>query len=258
MVHLQGPHAGETLATEMLTIIEEFGIQPHLGYFQSDNATSNDTCISTILSRIRVSQPAEAKKQRRLRCLGHIVNLIAKTFLAEASKLEEGENKAGPIKKLHNIVHYIRRSPQRRDAFVKTSEFRRAEGVDETRLASLQLVADNDTRWNSTFMMVARAIRLRSSIELYCAQSLMNEKDGIKDILTAEDWHTLEEVEKILQPFEEITKLFEGNGATLQWCCQRAVFPSQQSGKPYGDATAANAISTTSTTPTTSLTFGGM
>ena len=36
-------------------------------------------------------------------------------------------------------------------------------------LAHLQLVPDNDIRWNSTYFMVKRAVKLRESVDLYCA-----------------------------------------------------------------------------------------
>ena len=233
MVHLRGSHSGDTLATEILTVVEDFEIQPNLGYFQSDNASSNDTCITAILSRIQpnlVSQPRflEEKKQRRLRCLGHIVNLVAKAFIAEADNTEwQEEEKPGLIKRLHNIVHYVRRSPQRREAFVKAAEFKQASRTAVDKFTSfltttaddpvnLQLVADNDTRWNSVYLMIKRAVRLRESVDFYCTQTVA-EKDGIphKDMLTVDDWRTLGELQTVLKPFATVTKVFEGNGPTL-------------------------------------------
>lgn len=75
---------------------------------------------------------------RRVRCLGHILNLVARAFLDGENKetinrLAEGsaerlsaeqERKlliawceTGPVGKLHYLVHFARRTPQRRDAF---------------------------------------------------------------------------------------------------------------------------------------------
>ena len=58
--------------------------------------------------------------ERRLHCMGHI-NLVVKALLFRREKLalettvEEltAWRKLGPIGKLHNLVHYIRASPQR-------------------------------------------------------------------------------------------------------------------------------------------------
>lgn len=206
IVQLQGSHSGEAQATKILSIIRDFEIQP-VGHFQSDNASSNDTCIAAILTHIEPTLAtsrslAQEKKRRRIRCIGHIVNLAAKAFLEASNKeWKEGDTHA-PVGKLHHIVHYIRRSPQRRDTFVKVTQFKQASattvGDFNTLLdpeASLQLVADNETRWNSVFLMIERAIRLRESVDLYYIQSVA-EKDGLsqEDILTAEDWVILIEI----------------------------------------------------------------
>ena len=238
MVQLKSSHTGEAQATEILAIIKDFGIQPSVGYFQCDNISSNDTCIATLLGHFppNLTSPDVLgdKKERRLRCLGHIINLVAKAFIAQANTRgwQEEDDKPGLIKRLHNIVHFIRRSPRRREAFARVMEFRQtpATEVDKFNLfltgsddptpddpaPSLQLVADNETRWNSTYFMVERAIKLRESIDLYYVHSVA-EKDGIsaKDILKDNDWETLVELQAVLRPFALVTKRFEGNGPTL-------------------------------------------
>jgi hypothetical protein len=78
------------------------------------------------------------KKQRvrrRLRCFGHIVNLCAQAFImgkdadsvckdlesayreGDLSRIGELWKRRGAIGKLHNVVRYIRASPQRRQFF---------------------------------------------------------------------------------------------------------------------------------------------
>src|SRR4029077_9075026 len=79
-------------------------------------------------------------KQRHLRCFCHIINLAAKAFLfgkdpdafeteansciqlRQAEKELEIWRKLGPIGKLHNVVTYIRRTPQRREDFLKLAK----------------------------------------------------------------------------------------------------------------------------------------
>ena len=73
----------------------------------------------------------------QIRCIGHIINLCAQAFIIgkDAEKvckdletaLRDGEykkigdlwRKRGSIGRLHNIIHYIRASPQRRNRFAK-------------------------------------------------------------------------------------------------------------------------------------------
>jgi hypothetical protein len=130
-----GTHSGENIARLVTAVIEEdYQLTDRIGYFMLDNITSNDICVREILAKLR---PNLDYKNRRLRCFGHIINLAVKAFLfgkdpeafeIEAdiySKLEREEKelevwrKLGPIGKLHNVVTYIRKTPQRREAFLK-------------------------------------------------------------------------------------------------------------------------------------------
>ena len=75
--------------------------------------------------------------RRRIRCMGHIINLCAQTFIIgkdaenvckeletalredDVKKIRELWRKRGSIGRLHNIIRYIRASPQRRNRFAK-------------------------------------------------------------------------------------------------------------------------------------------
>ncbi|CZR49924.1 uncharacterized protein FPRO_16129 [Fusarium proliferatum ET1] len=66
-----------------------------------------------------------------------------------------------PVGKLHNIVKFIRASPQRSEAF--KAHAKEQEEVDTYKLteestAELEVIQNNATRWNSTFMMIERAL----------------------------------------------------------------------------------------------------
>ena len=83
---------------------------------------------------------SESDEERRLRCCGYIINLTAKAFLlgtdpedfedeinlAEQATIRDELNlpreqakwrSRGPVGKFHNIVAYIRATPQRRQEF---------------------------------------------------------------------------------------------------------------------------------------------
>jgi hypothetical protein len=137
---VQGTHSGENIADAILKVTQEFKIADKIGYFQANNAGNNDTCIRTILNAI---SPDSDPSHCRMRCYGHVINLAAKAFLfgddpvafeleienAEKLKLEirhEQEllmlwRKRGSVGKLHNLILWIRRSPQRRQAFREAS-----------------------------------------------------------------------------------------------------------------------------------------
>jgi hypothetical protein len=103
--------------------------------------------------------------------------------------------KRGAIGKLHNIVVYITLSPQRLQTFTALTD-------------GLSLLRDNDTRWNSWYKMVERALRpkVRQAITVFCAQ----EPALQEDVLTPSDRVTLAETHKFLEPFHDATIANEG------------------------------------------------
>ena len=121
------------MARSIIPIIEDYNLKDRIGYFMLDNIHSNDTCICEILAKL---QPNLNPKKCHLHCFGYIVNLAAKAFLfgkdPEAFEMEadsyihfhqkekelEAWRKLGPIGKLYNVVIYIQKTPQRREAFL--------------------------------------------------------------------------------------------------------------------------------------------
>jgi hypothetical protein len=205
----------EDLAPALTKTINFYDIGNKLGAFQMDNATNNDTCLDALA----VLYPIDVEEQR-LRCLGHVVNLVVKALLfgeglsqfqrqvAEANDSEQFKiwRRQGSIGKLHNLVTFINRSPQRMEAFSASQR----EAADGLTSFSYQLKRDTGVRWNSVYAMIERGIKLRPAIEHYCWQ--WREKlDLTADTLDSKDWADLEDFKQLLKPFEQITKRTEGH-----------------------------------------------
>ena len=235
---LRGPHSGENIAEAVLKVIRTYGLTgDRIGWFVLDNATSNDTCVAEILKALDIK---DTVRRRRLRCLGHIINLAAKAFLfgpdpnafenevqssaqyQEDKKEREIWRKRGPIGKLHNITTYIRTTPQRREEFEEkvSAELERQkdriaatarpdEDVDTVMKEPLMVVQDNQTRWNSVFCMIQRALLLKDPLDLFVKRA--REKPGQEsplpkdDELSANDWNILARTRDILKPFFDLT-----------------------------------------------------
>ncbi len=220
---IQGKHSGENQARLVMGVIEDYGVVTQVGYFVSDNADSNDTLMDTLQKLLHDRHDViYDPKHHRLRCTGHTINLAAHAFMfpkaapveapvknkakkdvtSEYTKPSESDilkwRKAGPLGKLHNIVVFIRCSPQRIQRFKEISEKK-------------GLLRDNDTRWNSKYYMTARAIELADQIDYYCSK----EKELKLDSLSEQDWAELKKVCNFLKSFADATKATEGHAHTI-------------------------------------------
>jgi hypothetical protein len=75
------------------------------------------------------------------------------------------------------------------------------------------LLQDNATRWNSTYLMIDRALRKQPEIDVFCdrwtAQTDENRRLRREDRLTPEDWRILTETHAALKPFYLQTQRFQ-------------------------------------------------
>jgi hypothetical protein len=100
----------------------------NLGYFVLDNAPNNNITLQELAKTIGFDP-----KEKRFRCIGHILNLIAKAYLfGQDSTTFDNEFKAagaperrqlwrrrGELGKLHNLVAHVMASGKRTDLFQK-------------------------------------------------------------------------------------------------------------------------------------------
>ncbi|RYC76832.1 hypothetical protein BFJ63_vAg20293, partial [Fusarium oxysporum f. sp. narcissi] len=85
----KGSHNGKLQAKAFLEVVEEYDLRGKVGYFTMDNHDANDTMLDDIAKEIDGLDPVA----RRLRCSGHIMNLIVQAFLfrSKAKKIQEDE-----------------------------------------------------------------------------------------------------------------------------------------------------------------------
>ncbi|SMR52788.1 unnamed protein product [Zymoseptoria tritici ST99CH_1E4] len=174
-----GAHSGVNIAETTSSIIYQFSIpRGSVGYFCSDNAANNDTCMAALAAEFDF----DAIK-RRLRCVGHILNLVAKALMVgytgdddvlelelDRDGKEEREQlltwrRKGPVGKLHNLVTYILQSTQREELLASLQTEPHVDHVIKVRI--YRLIRDNDTRWNSMYAMIERALMLREALDAF-------------------------------------------------------------------------------------------
>lgn len=228
----KGVHDGANLAETVGSIIAHWHLKDRLGYFTVDNASSNDKCLQYLGREWDFDPP-----QRQIRCCGHVLNLVCKAILfgndcgafedeiADAVSEEQDLllwRRKGPNGKLHNIVKYITRSPQRIQRF-EAIQLRNLCLRPDDKKHVYKLVQDNATRWNSYYSCARRALDLQNDIDEFILQEQLSFESKrrressnyrptiVNDKLTAEDWHTISLYVDLLKPFKDATLSLEGH-----------------------------------------------
>jgi hypothetical protein len=185
----------------------------NLGYSVTDNASNNDTGLETLSQSLsNIYEIHYDVSSCRLRCNGHIINLVVKTLLFGAKGVIKDDKSneiaaltgsyKGALAKLHHVVHHIRITPQRRDLFLSEQATSLSQSPD------FIVVADNATQWNSQYNMITAALRVRPRIDGYIrlvgielAQYSLSDKE----------WEDLEQLKWLLISFEKVTRATQGN-----------------------------------------------
>jgi hypothetical protein len=247
-----GSHTGANIADHLFDVLKEYQISGNqIAYFAADNATNNDTALAALSERVAIDPVAS-----RLRCAGHIFNLVCtailfskpdKAALADSvldfsqgstqvddsitsqkvkevvdleKVLQHGSEeekyrawqKHGPIGRLHNLVTHIKANNRRRTLFEsKQAEANAESGDGETSHAKiLRLVNNGGIRWNSTYLMIDRAIHLRDALSLYQDHPETGLDDG--DLLSKNDWEELGYFRDLLKPIHEVSMRVQSVG----------------------------------------------
>lgn len=214
-------HAGIEVAPVFEAVFELFSIKGKAGFITADNHGANDTLCTALSEALNDWNP----QQRRLRCVGHIINLAAQAFLfaksqeavqlaideANATGLSideellqksEDDDTAGWIKqpalqKILQFVTTLRRSDKLYNAF--------------KRAASKVIRAPNQTRWNSHYYTLQDAFEMKSYYT-----SFIHANPALSDYeLSTADWQLVELTITFLEPFQTATKQCEGDYITL-------------------------------------------
>jgi hypothetical protein len=150
-----------------------------------------DKVVACVLDgALNITLAIQKCRWKHLHCFAHTLNLIVR----------------GGLKKLSETVDKVK---QIADHFHRSSLS--AEKLRATLLQmgqpDLKVLQDCPTRWNSTFFMLKRFVRLRDAIITTLA--LVN---PAVTTLTHDEWAAIEEACEVLQPYEEVTVEISGEG----------------------------------------------
>ncbi|GAB2270329.1 hypothetical protein Dimus_038840 [Dionaea muscipula] len=147
-------HTGKEIGNLILECLIEWKIE-RVMCISVDNASANKVAIDKVLKKMKSwpnSQLLLGGKYMHVRCLAHIINLIVKDGLKKLDK---------SIQSIRNAVKFVRSSPRRFDDFKKcvVNEFVESKGL---------VVMDVPTRWNSTYLMLESALKLKKAFNRMC------------------------------------------------------------------------------------------
>ncbi|KAG9382322.1 hypothetical protein A1F94_006243 [Pyrenophora tritici-repentis] len=192
MRRIYGEHTGENLGSVVLELLEEYDISgDQIGYFMLDNASANDTAVEFILKR---SLPMDEAFLMGRNCEKYLAKLEKHHQRGDYTKVEELWKKFGCLGRLHNLVRYIRLTPQRREEFATI-----IIGGDLSQFDGLELIQNNSTRWNSWFYSITRALNVRERLELFSARHVPGKGSvGIANFkLDGQHWFELERLNSL-------------------------------------------------------------
>jgi len=240
-----GSHTGANIANQLFDVLKHYQISGNqIAYFAADNATNNDTALEYLSERVTLDPITS-----RLRCARHIYNLVCtailfgvddealedaqydfsqqqddstsdtlavtsfETTLAKGTDQEQHHTwlRKGSVGKLHNLVVHIKAN----DARIAVFESKQIEVVNEDESSQrriLRLFTNSSIRWNSTYLMIERAIHLRDALTLYQSheEATLHEDDP----LTRDDWDELAALKDLLAPIHEVSMHVQSIGTT--------------------------------------------
>jgi hypothetical protein len=196
------------LSGVVLETLVEHHIQDRVFGVTTDNATNNKTMVDAIQQALSSDITVI-----RIPCLAHVIQLCLNQLLDRLKAIPLNENtetkwtdqkssaaKANAqhrtqrisytLNKVRYLAIYIHASPQRQAAFLRLQE----------KGPQLVPIQDVRTRWNSTFLMLRRAKRLRSFFQPFC-----EEYDCEEMLLDNQEWRQIDYLLQITRPFFDYT-----------------------------------------------------
>jgi hypothetical protein len=220
----------------VLTVFDDYKISRKFHCFVGDNATSNS---SKLIEGLNLHPNVNIDASHRIRCAGHIINLVVKAtiYRDRVSKWEEelaapapkGQfrlfRELGVVGRLHNFVNAVCVSHKRRELFDEVQ----GEVYDKLlpSFATLELRQDGGVRWNSVYLMLLRCLQLKDPIKRFIwrlweeAKANNNDDDlehnrdysPLTDRILDNDWDDVKELVDFLQAPYEMTKRLKGNNS---------------------------------------------
>ncbi|XP_017836262.1 zinc finger BED domain-containing protein 1-like [Drosophila busckii] len=169
-------HTAANIAESLSSVFECWDIRKKVRIIVTDNDAS-------------MKKACELLEIKHLPCVAHTLNLLVQELLKADSLIPL-------MSKCKKIVAFFKSST------IATEKLKEAQGTNE----SYSLIQEVPTRWNSAYLMIERIILIKEAI---ASVLLISSKAPIP--LFADEVAVLEDVCRILAPFNEATKQVSAN-----------------------------------------------
>lgn len=194
-IPMRGNHTGSSMAAEVFTVLKEYKATRKFLAVTCDNASNNGTLATSLQKRLADDKVRWSPQENTIPCLAHVINLVVQDIIQHlklapspelddaqslqqrhVSDVEETISVPNSLRKVfifithsyHKLTHLQLRaiciaidvSPQRFERFISTQH----ELPVKKRLT---VIRDVKTRWNSTYDMCERAIKLQPYIDTW-------------------------------------------------------------------------------------------
>ncbi|XP_057457297.1 zinc finger BED domain-containing protein RICESLEEPER 1-like [Lotus japonicus] len=189
-VKVPAPRRGVDVADAIFKCLKVWGLENKVFSVSVDNAAYNDTCLKNLKDTLSLSSKLFLNGALfHVRCCAHILNLLVQDGLGKIKSI---------IFNVRESVKYINYNDARLKNF--------CDVVEQKRLKERKLIMDCPTRWNSTFRMLATALKFKTAFDAY------KEREPHYDYTpSSEDWSKVEKVCKLLEVFDLATHVISGS-----------------------------------------------
>ncbi|XP_031260897.1 zinc finger BED domain-containing protein RICESLEEPER 2-like [Pistacia vera] len=189
-VRLPPPRSGVQIADHIFNCLQEWGIENKIFTISINNASTNDLAIKVLKENFSITKKLLCGgKLFHVRCCTHILNIMVQDGLNQIRYI---------IKDVRDSVYYINQSEIRLQIFSKI--------VQQLQLPHRMLILDCKTRWNSTYELLATALKFQRVFPRYF------EKDQhFTSCPLDEDWDKMQRVCEILKVFNVTTNIISGS-----------------------------------------------
>ncbi|XP_051150502.1 zinc finger BED domain-containing protein RICESLEEPER 2-like [Andrographis paniculata] len=189
-VKVPAPRRGIDVANAIFKCLKAWGIEDKVFSISVDNASYNDSCLRYLKDYIsRSTKLVLDGALFHVRCCAHILNLLVQDGLSRIKDI------------IHNVresVKYVNFNDSRLKSF--------GEVVEQKHLKERKLIIDCPTRWNSTYHMLAAALKFKIVFSEY-----QEREPHYTFAPSNEDWEKVEKVCKLLEVFNLATNLISGS-----------------------------------------------